>query len=397
MAQDSSLRLKTIFGFDALCNLLVFILCILFFGYIWFNVHTDIQAHAKALKAVIDGQASFPANFLYFYTAYFFSGFTIEHIWIGSTIALSIAVLLKFIVSKQIISDILVTELANKEFIINTLALFLLIVFNLPNPFIYLKFHYVYIGSFAPSVWHNSTTIFVMPFVLLLFRHSYKQLQEYSFKRLAIIALLIFVNILIKPSFVFVFAIAYPILLIITHKLSKKFWINILPIIIAIVLVFIEYLLIYQGSANTSNTGITIKPFQILRHYAQSENLLHTTAVFLTSIVCSFLFPIIYMIKHRRKSFDLFSRYAVLCLIIALAISQLLSETGARENSGNFSWQVIMCSYITFLIFSAKLFLNIIDSKWDLKKYKVELSAFSLHLLFGGLYILRYIIINAYK
>jgi len=44
----------------------------------------------------------------------------------------------------------------------------LLFVFSLPSVQVFTNKFY-YLGQFTPNVWHNSTTIFLMPFALLLF------------------------------------------------------------------------------------------------------------------------------------------------------------------------------------------------------------------------------------
>ena len=70
----------------------------------------------------------------------------------------------------------------------------------------------MYLGKFTSTIWHNSTTIFVFPFCLLLFIESLKYLKkpgEYSALKLLGISILIFLS---KPSFLFSFIIVFPII-----------------------------------------------------------------------------------------------------------------------------------------------------------------------------------------
>ncbi len=115
---------------------------------------------------------------------------------VASIAVLSLITLYKY----QIVKKIIVSELNTSDYkIASIISAVLLFVFALPSVLIFNNLYYL--GSFSPNIWHNSTTIFVIPFVILLYRESCQQLLPFNSKRLWIIVLLILINVCIKPSF----------------------------------------------------------------------------------------------------------------------------------------------------------------------------------------------------
>ncbi|OQX97833.1 MAG: hypothetical protein B6I24_07425 [Bacteroidetes bacterium 4572_128] len=75
-----------------------------------------------------------------------------------------------------------------------------------------------------------------------MFWISYKQLLEHKNKRIYIISLLIALNIFSKPSFFLVFVVIYPLFLLYKYKLSKTFFLNLIPIVFGALLLSVEYI-----------------------------------------------------------------------------------------------------------------------------------------------------------
>lgn len=380
--------------YDLTFIIVIFSLSFCWFHYLYYNVSTDIQVHASAIRNILDGIQTFPANFLYFFTVSAVSGFNTSNLKFASILTLSIALLFKFLITKKIIDEIL-PSFNKKILLINLIAFCLLLVGSLPSIF-FISSKYLYVGTYPANVWHNSTTIFVMPFVLLLFWQSYKQIREYKFTRLFNILFLIILNILIKPSFIFVFIIAYPILLFLKYKFSKSFWINIIPLVFAFVFIIIEYIIIYKTGSVSNENEIAIKPFYIIQHWLKSKNWLYIIVVFVLSLITSYLFPLTYLYRNPKESKDLIIRYVLFCGVIAIIIFHSLCETGIREFHGNFAWQVFICTYLVFLVFTSKLFSQLINNDWNFKKFRYEIIAFSLHLFFGILYIIKIAVSKSY-
>lgn len=184
---------------------------ILIYYYFTFIIDSDIVDHVKFITNYAIYDIPTPANFLYYFVVYlvsFFSSNSTVLCWV-SVFVLTFATFFKYVLVKKIISSELAASYSNPILLSSLLSFSLLFTFSLPSILIFKGL--LCSLNFSPNVWHNSTTIFVMPFVILLFWTSLKQLKEFQVKRLFIITVLIITTVLIKPSFIFVFVVAYPI------------------------------------------------------------------------------------------------------------------------------------------------------------------------------------------
>jgi hypothetical protein len=165
---------------------------LIFYLILTLPVVTDIQYHVSILQNWINGRSILPATFLYYLTIYAVAFFqnNSQLLLIASAFILAASVTLKFIITRKIIYD----SIKESEKIIyswhwiSIFSLLLILAFSLPaasnNP------NWIYIGQIPPNVWHNSTTIFLMPFALLLFWSSYKQLVNPQNNRIWVLLLL---------------------------------------------------------------------------------------------------------------------------------------------------------------------------------------------------------------
>ncbi|MDO6444986.1 hypothetical protein Q4493_04275 [Colwellia sp. 1_MG-2023] len=363
-------------------DLVIFILSLLIFSWISFNVSTDINLHAEMIRKISDKTILPPANFLYYLTVYFFSFFetNIDNLLFSSIFTLTIALTAKFILTRKIFQYY---NQNNKEIRKNSYvfillpSILLLFVFSLPASNYYL-------GQIPPNVWHNSTTILVMPFSLALFFLSYLQLIKPSNKRISTLVILCLLNILIKPSYFFVFAMVFPLLLLKTFKFNNAMWRNLIPVFIGTLTTLILYYLIYSlsyGNQYADKASIIIKPFSVWSYF--TPNILY-------SLVASLVFPIIYIGFYWRDVFkNLLLQYATISYLVAISLTALLSETGAREYHGNFFWQSTICSYILFLVTTLLFVEKVAFSGLKPLKNKVILGAFLLHFLAGIAYLIK--------
>lgn len=374
---------------DLLYVIAIFLLsALIFFLIVGLGVITDIQTHAQILADAASGTRVVPSNFLYYFTVYALSFFQNNMIIIlgASALVLSVAVTIKFVLTRKILCEYFAgisqeVIQPNRLTTLVTLVSFLLIfVFSLPSTNILQG--QLYIGQITPNVWHNSTLIFLMPFALLLFWTSYRQLVSPKNSRIWMISLLVIVNILIKPNFFWVFLVVYPLLLATRIGVGRKFLLNVLPIaILGVLLLSAQYyfLNIYPDAATAAESGIKISPFSVWSHYSSNIPL---------SIVVSSFFPLVYLCFHLKEVLkNLLLKYAVSLYLVAISIFSVLSETGPREFHGNFFWQCVACNYILFMVvcilFMEKAPFN---SKMG-KKEKVIVSSFLLHVAFGVLYL----------
>jgi len=199
--------------------ILIFLFCLLIFTFILSFIETDITAHIQKAIDIVTIDAEYPPNFLFYFTINLFSFFTGNLFFIHTVtvILLSLSVTFKYIISKKIILDLLPSANNYNSKQLTFIAIATLLFFSIPDFYGVFIIKKMYLGHFVPIVWHNSTVIFLFPFTLLLFLVQIKILQQkhsIPFKHLILSTLLIFINIAIKPSFIFVFTPVFSLIII---------------------------------------------------------------------------------------------------------------------------------------------------------------------------------------
>ncbi len=379
-------------------DLIVIIFLISIFNHLTYVVTTDIPLHAQFIKSYTDGNMPFQVNFLYYYTVYAIS-FHSNNLSILLFVSIYVLAFITFykysIVKKIIFSEISLFN--QKPHLVSALSAFsLMLCFSLPS-ILFLDNSY-YLANFPANIWHNSTIIFAMPFVILLFWKSLNQISDYKPKRLFIIILLIALNIVIKPSFIFVYITAYPIINYLRHKFSRTFWLNLIPVAVAISFVILQYYLVYISSSNNiKQAAVKIAPFNVLSFWTNSTHWYQVLFIVLSTIISSYLFPFVLLIKNKSLIKENMVLFSVLCSTISVLIFYVLSETGAREFDGNFIWQAFMCSFLLFMVCVIQLLKLIFKNPMGWRAYKIETLAFLLHIISGIYYFYRMIAFETYN
>jgi hypothetical protein len=375
-------------------------LCVLVASFAYFyaifalKVESDLADHALSIRDFIDGKILPPTNFLFYIVVYITALFKTDatSLFVASSLILAVAVAAKFIITRQLFKQHmgrLFPESSSNNLSIG-LSLSMLVVFNLPLLYSIFRGQY-YIGQIPPNVWHNSTTIFLMPFALLLFFKSYEQLEQPSSKGILPLVVLVVLNILAKPSFFFVFCLIYPLMLLRVFGLKKSFWQNLTPVVAGVILVAFEYYLTYKlsfGNLQGSTSSISIDPFRVWRLFSNNIPL---------SLLASLVFPLAYLAIYWKDLLENhLVQYSVLAYLVGLAIFCLLAEPGPRITHGNFFWQAIVCSYLLFLVLLIQ-FVNKVK-QFGLKNWRngLILTAFSLHALSGIIFLARFIVTRTY-
>jgi len=328
-----------------------------------------------------------PANFLYYFIVWTLAFFNtnIHALSVSSIIVLSASVAAKVLVTRRIFFDYFAISgkhIAHPESL-SIAALLLAFAFSLPGAGI-LQGRF-YLGQLPPNVWHNSTAIFLMPFVLLLFWTSYKQLIEPQNKRIWLISLLNIVGILIKPNFFLVFGLVYPLFLITRMRLGVRFWLNVLPILVpGVLFLTIQYFFFFGDS------GVKIALFSLWSHYSPNIPL---------SLMASTLFPLTYVCLYWRKATkNLLFSYSFMLSIASVIIFSVFSETGSREFHGNFGWQFIICNYILFAVTLLLAIERNPEIRWRkmATKDRAIFSVFLAHVIYGLFYLGKMLILRDY-
>ena len=357
--------------------------------------YNDIHDHAAFARKMCTGEIPYTGNFLVYLLVNVFSFFTakVTPTEISLCALLAFAGVYRYSLSRQKINNILNPHKfkAENQWLSVLLGLSMLFVFAIPIPSYLSDDHFFYIGNYVPNVWHNSTILFLFPFAMLLFELSYRQLVKYSFKSNIWIFILILLNLVIKPSYFFVFIAVYPILLLVTYKFKKEFWLSIIPVVIGFFCLILEYWIIYKTSAPSTKeaSSVIFMPFYRNPEFAD-------LGLLPVSMAFSLLFPLIYSLLNLPKlvKSNLFW-YTFLSFVVSVLIFLFISESGPRASHGNFYWQIVICTWLCFFVSLLSLLKDIKISGFNFKN-KLLISLFSIHVVLGVIYFVRILVTGSY-
>jgi len=381
-------------GYGIAGTLLAFVASFLLFaGLLFAPVYSDLHNHIRYVVMIHNDVIGPPANFLYYliiYAGVLFRGDWTPLLWAAAwTLAVSVAA--KYLLTYAILSGRWRAEPSPAEgelseapspLLASGFSCALLLAFSLPTAAV-LDGRW-YLGQTPPNVWHNSTTIFLMPFAVALFWVSYRNLREPTLRGDLVVAALCIANVLAKPSFFFAFAPIYPLMLVAQHGLGKKFWLHVWPAALGGTCVGVQYYLLYSlqiGNAFDGESQIVIRPFEAWS--------LHSSNIPI-SIAASALFPLTYFACFFKQAWrDPLLRYAALLFLISLMIMALVSETGPRRHHGNFFWQAYVSNYLLFTSVVLRLVQRPrADGRTD-RRRRVLLVVLGLHVISGIAYIAK--------
>jgi hypothetical protein len=357
--------------------------------------YNDMHDHAAFARQMCTGEIPYTGNFLVYLLVNVFSFFTanVAATEISLCFLLAFAGAYRYYLTQKMIIDLVGNRYRSSSNYWSTifLAISMLFVFAIPIPSYFSDDYFMYIGNYVPNVWHNSTILFLFPFAMLLFRLSFKQLQQYNSKRNWWILLLILLNLFIKPSYFFVFICVYPLLLLINYKFKKEFWYSIIPLIIGFACLMVEYWVIYKTTtpAHKEVSSVVFMPFYKNPEFAE-------LSLLPLSMFFSILFPLLYTLLNIPKVIksQLFW-YTALSFVVSVLIFFFISESGPRASHGNFYWQIVVCTWFSFFVALLALLKDFKLEGKSLKNISL-LSVFSLHVLMGLIYFVRLLMTGYY-
>lgn len=363
-------------------------------------VKTDLQVHAEIVRIMIRESIP-PGNFLYYLAVALLSGFSLDLqvLCYSSCAVLALSVLFKFSVSKRIVfSELDGSGFNEQELQLGGRIVGLLIILFCLSLFAHnypVFSRRLYLGQFPPNVWHNSTTIFLMPFALLLFHKAYVFLRDGEMKLLPHLLILCVINILIKPSFCFVFLIVFPVFALRRFGMSNKSLAAVLLACFVGMLILLQYVYIYKYAtifdlyAGRGPSGVKIDFLKVWRSFSQNK---------LLSLLASLIFPLVSLAFYYKSLIaSLLYRYTVASFVVALMIFMVLAETGGREFHGNFGWQVIISNFLLFLVTLTEIARRHLFSPLVTNRFKCAFGALLGHYGFGLVYLAKLVILRSYS
>ncbi len=350
---------------------------------------SDQLLHASVVQAVIRTH-ELPGDFLFYLTTAATAGFQATRVVVevAMSAVLAAAVAAKVLMSAGIALEAhhAPTPLSRRSLLGLVLAVALLsVAFSLPTSTVYL-------GQLPPNVWHNPTTIFVMPFVVALFWFTLCFLRDGERKWLWAATVVGALNIAAKPSFVLCVLVVFPPFVLARFGLRRPFWEALAAMAFLALLVGAQYLYIFQTSSETAiyhaagfagdaNSHVRIQPFHVWSHYSESVPL---------SLLASLFFPLVTLATYRRLLLQSeLVRYALALSAVGVVIFATLAETGVREFHGNFAWQAMMCNYVLFLAVLIRVWELGRVRRMTIRRAAVGLS-FGAHVVAGVVFLVYY-------
>ena len=258
-----------------------------------------------------------------------------------------------------------------------------------------------YLGQSSPNVWHNPTTIMVRPFALLVFllvsaeviRCRRSEFEEgVSVPKGILIAVLLILSCLAKPSFVQIFYPGIFTLMVIwlivykgkNLKMALQLFVVCLP---SLAVMIIQLVNSFYGGTGEGG-GIAIAPFKVAG--------LRTSSIPISMLLVT-AFPLLMAILTIiRKKMGWSEIFAWILFAWGAFWRLLLEEQGARAAHGNFTWGYVLGLYlIWFTAVRSYLELYFDDEMTGTKRgvgFVIASIVLAAHFL-SGLYYLFYLVI----
>lgn len=310
------------------------------------SYHTDISDHLNIIQQINNNKYPLPGHFDYFLTISVLSGFSTNQqtLILISSFVLSFSILMKKIFTEKFINNIIYPNTSIQSIIPWTS--FLLIFFTL------LPSRPPFQLPWPPITWLNSTFIFVLPFCVALFYYSYKFIADKNNRLLLYILLLSTIILLIKPSYLFVFVVSFPLMILINdRKITSSFVKGASISILIIILIYCQYLYIYEYLVNYnkipySNVKIIISPFSAWNRI--SHNILISSILWFGFPILIILFLWNYLLKEKLFIYALIN--FILGLLIFVTFEEMMEFNNRPFGSVNFIWQLLISLYILILV-----------------------------------------------
>ncbi len=233
---------------------------------------------------------------------------------------------------------------------------------------------HVYLGNIAPNQWHNSTLILAMPFNLLLFYFSVRNIQSRQMLPFLVMGILSVISILCKPNYALAFLPVLCIAILVLNAKPQQYLLALAKCCLVAVpslltLIYQWYFTFVHNDVLTPGAKTIVAPFFVWSNYSPHIPL---------SLLLSIAFPLLVLVFFFRKM-DIYLKLSWIIFLVALAITITFSEY-PNWGAANYFWGSIAANYILFLFSVALLLKQPIH--W---KSKLSYAVFGVHVLSGCL------------
>jgi len=308
----------------------------------WSGDHnTHVWFAQEALKT-----GEYPPHFLYHILLNSLTGFS-GH-W-PSMVMVAVIILLISISLKLAFSIMILDKLNNKLVSLPHLFMFCTLLFFVSPIMNWWQFPSIYRGQFTPTVWHNPTSIILMPFSLAIIYLVINKTKDHWLRDAMWGSVILGLSVLVKPSFALAFLPTIYILALIKKFTWKECLIYSLPAIAIMAWQFFEnYTSGGQSTLAHHRSSIIISPFTVWYGWAKTP---------VGSLLVSFAFPgvFLYFFLNQIKNKNMML-LAWLLVLVSMTSFFLFAEEGDKTFHGNFFWGTIPAVYILFLATMIELF-----------------------------------------
>jgi hypothetical protein len=321
---------------------------------------SDYPSHAKMASQAVDPGAVF-GHFLYFVTVAAAAGWSasVDDILRATPWVLGVAIGFAVLAAVRLVGSLASNSTqprgiaAESGIAVSTLALFFSFSFPVTHN---------YLGQFPPMVWHNSTTLFLMPFSIMLFAGTVRMLEGPTSRRVALVLALVLANVAAKPSFVLAWIPAVTLYPLATRMDRRRIVAALLTSICALAFVGAQSLYIftsdtsarlYRAVNNIQLEGLRIAPLYVWHRYSGNVVL---------SMLASNVLTITAVLVWRRRLMGWRPfQFALLLYGVGLAIWILLALGGDAAYAADLLWQMVPCTMLLYLTIVAFMWRRLFD------------------------------------
>ncbi len=372
----------------------IFALMVSIFAYIMFVIkwNSDLPAHAHIAQQMLEEHRLFSTNFLMYFLINLLTFFTGAKYPMRAVLVLLLAAAntAKYTIVREAFREWTSSKTAKLASFSMLFVYIIPLMYFLKPLGIFLSADNMYLGYYVPNVWHNSTILCMMPLAIACYLLSVKQFKQYTDRRNKYISLFLVLSVLVKPSFFFVYVIAYPIIMLSQYGLSKTFSKSLLPLLAGGICLVYEYVTIYYSGVN-DGSSVVIDIAQLFTLDFWQSHILY--------LVVSLSLPLLFLCLYGRTIVrDPEFWFVLIMLVCGLGIMWCCRETGPRATHGNFGWQTIAAMWFVYF-YMLKTVTNGEVSPLPRRggySQRVILILFGLHVIMGFVYLGKFLVTKSF-
>lgn len=372
----------------------IFVLMVGIFAYIMFVIkwNSDLPAHTHIAQQMLEEHRLFSTNFLMYFLINLLTFFTGAKYPMRAVLVLLLAAAntAKYTIVREAFREWTSSKTAKLASFSMLFVYIIPLMYFLKPLGIFLSADNMYMGYYVPNVWHNSTILCMMPFAIACYLLSVKQFKQYTNRRNKYISLFLVLSVLVKPSFFFVYVIAYPIIMLSQYGLSKTFSKSLLPLLAGGICLVYEYVTIYYSGVN-DGSSVVIDIAQLFTLDFWQSHILY--------LVVSLSLPLLFLCLYGRTIVrDPEFWFVLIMLVCGLGIMWCCRETGPRATHGNFGWQTIAAMWFVYF-YMLKTVTN--SEALPLPQrggysQRTILIIFGLHVIMGFVYLGKFLVTKSF-